>query len=251
MYFILSKILLFLVVPLNWVLALFIIAIFKHDEVKRRRYIIAGLTLLYVFTTPFLFKGFTRLWDIKPEVSKADTTKYSCVIVLGGFSGSYGHNDGHFNQAADRFIYGAQLLITGKAKRILITGGNGSLIPGAYREATWAKLQLKKLGISDSLILTEANSRNTLENAEFSKKVLQAHNLKPPYLLVTSASHMRRAVMIFNKKGMAVIPYSSGYLTDNSHIVLTDLLPQADVLSRWEFYLKEVVGYVVNFYIAK
>jgi uncharacterized SAM-binding protein YcdF (DUF218 family) len=250
MYFILSKILLFLLVPLNWVLALLIIAIFKDDKVKRRRYLIAGLTLLYVFTTPFLFKEFTRLWDIKP-IAKADTTKYSCVIVLGGFSGPHGHSGGNFNMAADRFIYGAMLLTTGKANRILITGGNGSLVPGAYREATWAKVQLQKLGISDSLILTEPNSRNTLENAEFSKKVLQAHNLKPPYLLVTSASHMRRAVMIFNKKGMAVTPYPTSYLTDNSHIVLTDLLPQADVLSRWEFYLKEVVGYVVNSYGAK
>lgn len=251
MYFILSKILLFLLLPLNWVLLVLIIGVFKRDKVKRRRYFIAGLALLYIFTVPLLFKGFTRIWDVKPGLTNADTTMYSCVIVLGGFSGSDGQGGGRFNWAADRFINGAQLLTTGKAKRILITGGNGALVPGAYREAIWAKLQLQKLGIADSLILTEGNSRNTLENAEFSKKILQANNLKPPYLLVTSAFHMRRAAMIFDKKGMDVIPYSCSYLTDNSHIYLTDILPEADILAHWEFYLKEVVGYVVNYFSVK
>ena len=248
MYFILSKILLFLLVPLNWVLALFIIAVFKRDKVKSRRYIIAGITLLYVFTAPFLFKGFTRLWDIKPALTKADTIKYSCVIVLGGFSGEGIEGGGQFSRAADRFITGTLLLTTEKARHILITGGNGELVPGAYREAPWAKQQLQKLGIADSLILVEGNSRNTVENAAFSKKILQANNLKPPYLLVTSAFHMRRALMIFKKKGIDVAPHPCNYLTDNRHFKLIDVIPQADVLSSWELYLKEVVGYAVNYF---
>nr|WP_294793156.1 YdcF family protein [uncultured Mucilaginibacter sp.] len=250
MYFILSKILFFLLVPLNWVLVLFTIAVFKRDKAKRRRYIIAGLSLLYLFTTPLLLKGFTRLWDIRSEVTKTNTTKYSCVIVLGGFSGSDGQGGGRFNGLADRFINGAQMITTGKAKRILIAGGNGSLLSETFREATWARGELKKLRIADSLILTESNSRNTIENAEFSKKILEVNNLKPPYLLVTSAFHMRRAVMIFKKRGMDVVPYSSSYLTNNSQLKFTDLFPQADILSHWELYFKEVVGYVINYFSA-
>jgi len=246
MYFILSKILLFLLVPLNWVLALLIVAVLKRDKVKRRAYIIAGITLLYVFSAPFLFKGFTRLWDIKPGVTKVDTTKYSCVIVLGGFSSEGIEGSGQFNRASDRFITATLLLTTNKARRILITGGNGDLVPGAYREAPWAKLQLQKLGIADSLILIEGNSRNTVENAVFSKRILLTNKLKPPYLLVTSASHMRRAVMIFEKKGIDVVPHPCNYLTNNKHFKLIDVVPQADVLSSWEVYLKEVVGYAVN-----
>jgi uncharacterized SAM-binding protein YcdF (DUF218 family) len=248
MYFILSKILLFLLVPLNWVLALFIIAVFKRNQVKRRRYLIAGLTLVYVFSVPFLFKGFTRLWDINPNPRKTNSVKYSCVIVLGGFSGQGIQGGGQFNRAADRFITATLLLTTDKARRILVTGGNGELIAGAYREALWAKLQLQKLGIADSLILVEGNSRNTVENAAFSKKILQAANLKPPYLLVTSAFHMRRALMIFKKKGMEVVPHPCNYLTNNKQFKLIDIVPQADVLSSWEVYLKEVVGYAINYF---
>ena len=252
MYFILSKILLFLLVPLNWVLALFIIAVFfKQNQIKRRRLLIAGLTLLYVFSTPLFFKGFTRIWDVKADQVKADSTKYSCVIVLGGFSGAGIHGGGQFNRASDRFITATLLLSTGKARRILVSGGNGELVPGAYSEAPWAKLQLQKLGIADSLILVEGKSRNTVENAEFSKKILQANNLKPPYLLVTSAFHMRRAVMIFNKKGLDVVPHPCNYLTNSTQFNLIDIVPQADVLSSWEIYLKEAVGYVVNYFSAK
>ncbi len=251
MYFILSKTLLFLLIPLNWVLVIFTVAVFKSDKAKRRRYLLAGLILLYFFTNPLIFKGFTRLWDVKTGVAKTDTTKYSCVIVLGGFAGQYGSDSGRFNGAGDRFISGAQLLTTGKAKRILITSGNGNLIPGAFGEASWTRGELRKLGIADSLILTESDSRNTAENAEFSKKVLVANNLKPPYLLVTSAFHMRRALMIFNKKGLAVVPYSCNYLTDNTRFKVTDIFPQADILSYWDLYIKEVVGYITNYFTAK
>ena len=245
MYFILSKILLFLLVPLNWVLFLLAVAVFKRDKGIRLRYLLAGLIMLYVFSNPLLFKGFTRLWDVSPPV-KTDSGKYSCVIVLGGFSGAGPSGNGQFNRASDRFITATLLLTTGEARHILISGGNGELVPGAYREAPWAKQQLQKLGIADSLILIEGNSRNTVENVEFSKKILLANKLKPPYLLVTSAFHMRRAIMICKKKGIDVVPYPCNYLTDNRHFKVIDIVPQADVLSSWEVYLKEVVGYMVN-----
>ena len=138
MYFILSKILLFLLVPLNWVLFLLVVAVFKRDKGIRLRYLLAGLIMLYVFSNPLLFKGFTRLWDVSPPV-KTDSVKYSCVIVLGGFSGAGPSGNGQFNRASDRFITATLLLTTGEARHILISGGNGELVPGAYREAPWAK----------------------------------------------------------------------------------------------------------------
>ncbi len=248
MYFILSKILLFVLVPINWVLLLFVMAAVKFNKPNGRRYLITAIIFLYLFSIPLLLKCFTRLWDVETTVNNAGSRKYSCVIVLGGFSGSDSKGNGRFTWAADRFIIGAQQVTSGKALHILITGGDGSLVTDGFREAPWAKQQLKKLGIADSLILTESKSRNTLENAGFTKAMLDSNKLKPPYLLVTSAFHMRRAKMIFNKKGMDVVPYSCSYLI-NSHVFeLTDLLPQAAILSNWSFYTKEMVGYVANYY---
>ena len=247
MYFILSKILLFLILPFNWFLILLVFAFIYRKKNTGRRLFIAALTVLYLFSIPALFKGFTKMWDVASMPPKSNR-QYSCVIVLGGFGSRGGADGGHFNGAADRYIAGVELLITHKVQHILITGGSASLTPDSFREATWARLHLKKLGIADSLILTESNARNTLENARFSKQLLIKKNLKGPYLLVTAAFHMRRAQMIFKKNGIAVVPYSCYPVVDNLHLKLTDFLPDAEVLSYWQLYTKEVVGYIANYF---
>jgi uncharacterized SAM-binding protein YcdF (DUF218 family) len=72
--------------------------------------------------------------------------------------------------------------------------------------------------------------------------------LPPPYLLVTSAFHMRRSLMIFKKAGINVVPYPSNYLGSEVNFAPNNFLPEANTLSNWEYYTKEVVGYVVNYF---
>lgn len=199
--------------------------------------------LLVLFTNPFLFNQFAQSWDIAPY--KPDNKQYSCVIVLGGFSSGESKGKGYFSFSADRFIQGIKLLHKKKASHILITGGTGSLLPDDYREAEWANKQLQDFGIPDSVILIENNSRNTLENAEFSNEMLKKAKLSPPYLLVTSAFHMRRSLMIFKKAGIDVAPYPANYIIRRK-AVISDLVPSAETLFYWNIYIKEVVGYVAN-----
>ncbi len=248
MYFILSKILLFILLPLYWVVALLLIALLRKNAKTQKRFLAAAIIVLYFFTTPFFFKVVANMWDVKPPMMP-DTKKYSCVILLGGFSASDKESkDGHFNNAADRFIQGAKLVATKKALHILISGGNGELVPGKFREAAWVRTQLLALNIPDSLILIENNSKNTIQNAAFSKVLLAKSHLQPPYLLVTSAFHMRRSLMIFKKAGIAVVPFSSNFLTGPVNFELNSFLPDAKTLSYWEYYTKEIVGYIVNYF---
>jgi uncharacterized SAM-binding protein YcdF (DUF218 family) len=246
MYFIFSKILLFLILPINWIIALFVIALVSKDRKRKQRFLISGLIVFYLFSIPLLYRAFASVWDIRPQ--PLDNKQYSCVIVLGGFSGIGGENGGHFNGAADRFIQGVKLIDTKKASHILVSGGNGLLVPGSFREATWTRLQLEKLNIPDSLIQVESNSKNTFENAKFSKVILEKAHLPPPYLLVTSAFHMRRSLMLFKKAGIAVIPYPCNYLSTDVNLFTSEFIPGSDILFNWEFYTKEVVGYAVNYF---
>ncbi|MGF7081371.1 uncharacterized SAM-binding protein YcdF (DUF218 family) [Mucilaginibacter sp. UYCu711] len=246
MYFILSKILLFILLPLYWVVALLLIAFLNKNAKTRKRFLAAAVIVLYFFSAPFFFKVVANIWDVKTPMA-ANTKKYSCVILLGGFSSS-GPNGGSFNGSADRFIQAVKLMSTKQASHILISGGNGELIPGKFREAAWVRTQLLKFNIPDSLILVESNSKNTIENAKFSKILLEKSNLPPPYLLVTSAYHLRRSLMIFKKAGIDVVPYASNYLSGGVGFGIDSFLPEAQTLARWELYTKEMVGYVVNYF---
>jgi uncharacterized SAM-binding protein YcdF (DUF218 family) len=238
--------LLYLLFPLSWVFILIIILFITKNKKRKLRCLIAGVIILYVFSNSFLFNSFARCWDI-PAHQVKNGESYSCAIVLGGFSGEDKNGNGHFNPAADRFIQGVQLFKTGGVSHILITSGNGSLNASKFREATWVKGQLQALKIPDSAILIESNSRNTIENARFSNALLKQSHLPGPYLLVTSAFHMRRAAMIFKKEGIPVIPYSCNFITNQYKYSFDDFfIPDAEKLNYWNTYIKEVVGYVVN-----
>ena len=200
--------------------------------------------MLVLFTNPFLVNQFAQAWDI-PPYNQSNTKKYSCAILLGGFSSSSYNGDGYFNASADRFIQGIKLLSNQQASHLLVTSGTGSLLPDEFREATWVKKQLQEFNYPDSAILIESASRNTIENAKFSKVLLDKAKLPQPYLLVTSAYHMRRSLMIFKKMGMDVVPYPANYLVRRK-VVASDFVPDVSVLSMWNTYIKEVVGYVAN-----
>ena len=245
MYFILSKVLLFLLFPLNWIIAFLLIALFSNRPKSKRKCFVTGMVLLIIFTNPYLLHLFAKSWDIGP--APLDKGKiYSAVIVLGGFSGEDKNGNGVFNEYADRFIQGVKLKEEGKVSHILISSGNGNLQQTNFKEAAWAKGVLKDFNLPDSAILIEQRSRNTFENAAFSKQVLEKTHLKPPYVLVTSAWHMRRAFYIFKKEGLDVIPYPSGHIAGDSNLGFTDyVMPDAGALSGWSMYLKELVGLVV------
>lgn len=248
MYFVFSKLLIFLLYPINWIIILLLITAFTKKRRLRNYTALASVILLLIFSSPYLLDVFAWRWNInfKPLPASA---QYSCVVVLGGFSGSDGNGSGRFNEAADRFIQGMKLKVTGKASHILISSGNGNLMAGSFFEADWVKMQLKEFNFADSTILIENKSRNTIENAKFSKALLLQNSLKPPYLLVTSAFHMRRALMIFKKEGMDVIPYPCNYIAGKKIHSIVDLIPDTTILINWNVYMKEMIGYVVNYFM--
>jgi uncharacterized SAM-binding protein YcdF (DUF218 family) len=231
--------------PLCWVFALLAIALLAKNRKRKKRLLIAAVVVLYLFSIPLFINMFARAWNVE-SVLPAEPKVYSCVIVLGGFSSVDNKGKGYFNGSADRFIQGIKLLASGRTKHLLITGGSGYLFPGQYREGDWARTQLKALNIPDSSVLIESNSRNTIENATLSKPILQKAGLKPPYLLVTSDFHMRRAYMIFKKNGYDVVPYPCNYVVGHNDPTFADIIPDGGALFGWNIYLKEAMGYVIN-----
>ena len=245
MYFILSKVLIFLLYPTLWIFVLLLIALLSKNAKRKQRFLVASVALLYIFTVPVFINFIAGVWSVGTGPIKANKV-YSCAIVLGGFSSADKNGNGYFNGAADRFIQGLMALKTGKVSHLMITGGTGNLIDNKFKEGNWVKQQLDSLQIPDSSVLIESNSRNTIENASFSKPILQKAGLKPPYLLITSDFHMRRAAMIFRKQGYDIVPYPADHNDSMSGFYFDDLIPDGNGLGAWNIYFKEMVGYVVD-----
>lgn len=241
MTFILSKLLLFFLRPFLWVLALILIGMWVKKRNLKRVAFTAAAVVLILFSNPFLFNRVAAWWNYKRPPADLNKT-YSCAIVLGGFVSEDSQGNGFFNSSSDRFIQGLRLHATRQASHLLITGGNASLIPDRFTEGGWVANELKAFGVPDSNILIEQHSRNTIENARFSKVLLTQAHLPPPYLLVTSAFHMRRALATFALEHIEVVPYACNFESGMSPVTIDDFIPRARVMDDWNTYFKEMIG---------
>jgi uncharacterized SAM-binding protein YcdF (DUF218 family) len=226
-----------------WVCILFAWAAITKKTRRKKRLFYTSAIVFYTFSNSFLINQFARLWDVQSQ--NTGNTHYSCAIVLGGFTSVDADGNGYFNGSATRYIEAVKLKTIGKVDKLLITGGSGLLFKGHdFREADYVGQQLHILHIPDSAVLTESRSRNTIENAVYSKKILADNKIKGPYLLITSAFHMRRALYTFKKSGLDVIPYSCDYVAGKGGFSVGDLIPDAVALAEWNTYTKELVGYI-------
>ncbi len=229
--------------PVNWIIILLISAYFMRRPLRKKVCIILAIFIFILFSNGWLLNCYARKWQPAPVVLNAGNV-YSCGIVLGGFASTDANENGYFNPTADRFIQTVKLYKLGNIKHILINGGNGKRNKRNFREAAWVKGELLAMGIPGSVIFIEDRSNNTFDNAKYAKKILDSVKLKPPYLLITSAHHVPRASLLFKHAGIPVVPFPCNYISGRGSFSFSGILPQFYVLTGWETYLKEAVGYL-------
>jgi uncharacterized SAM-binding protein YcdF (DUF218 family) len=119
---------------------------------------------------------------------------------------SAAHGAPAYTHSVARMIAAAALARRYPNARIVFTGGSADLLSSDAREADYAIEVFEGLGIPRERLTIERRSRNTAENAEFSR-IVAAPKSGERWLLVTSAFHMPRSVGLFRKAGFAVEPY--------------------------------------------
>jgi uncharacterized SAM-binding protein YcdF (DUF218 family) len=229
--------------PFNWIIILLVGAYFLRRSQLRKMCRIVALCILLLFGNSWLLDWYAKKWQPLPVVI-APGVEFSCGIVLGGFASPDNNEKGYFNSSADRFIQVVKLYKRGAIKHILMCGGNGKKDIKGFREADFVKGELLAFGVPDSAIFVEDRSNNTADNAAYAKKILDSIQLKPPYLLVTSAHHIPRASLLFENAGIPVVPFPCNYVAGKETFTLSSLLPRLSVLTGWEPYLKETAGYL-------
>src|SRR5713226_9393696 len=132
------------------------------------------------------------------------------IIVLGGSIEpdlSAAHGVAVFGASVDRMIAAAGLARLYPNARIVFSGGNANLVSSdAAKEADFAMPVFESFGLPKDRLIMERRSRNTEENAEFSKALVSPKSGER-WLLVTSAHHMPRSIGVFRKLGFEVEPY--------------------------------------------
>jgi len=137
------------------------------------------------------------------------------IIVLGGaVDTEKSEARGQVSLTADaaRMTTGVELARRYPSARLVFSGGSASLLGEEPPEAISARKLWLSLGVPAERMTFESKSRNTWENAVFTRDLVKP---KPgeTWLLVTSAWHMPRSVGIFRHLGFDVIPYPVAYRT--------------------------------------
>jgi uncharacterized SAM-binding protein YcdF (DUF218 family) len=148
---------------------------------------------------------------------------------------------------ADRIWQAITLYKTGKIKKILISGGSGYVTGRGLKEAIQLRDVLITWGIPKNDLLVETTSRNTHENAEFTKKILdRSYPHFDKFLLITSGFHMKRSLACFRKENMNCDAFSTDLNTGPNSNYYWDqyIVPDIGTLFGWNRLVKEVIGYI-------
>jgi uncharacterized SAM-binding protein YcdF (DUF218 family) len=245
MFFILSKVLLFLIQPFNWILIVGGIALLTKDPSKRKKRGMAAVVLFLLFSNTYIIQQITMRWQA-PEKTMQPGEQYEVGILLTGFA-SFNVKTGkaYFKGASDRFIQTARLYHQKHIKKIIVSGGNSSIKKSRqqFKEGDFVAEQLKQLGIPEQDIILDNQSRNTHENGLFTKRIIDSLRLPPPYLLITSATHIPRSQHVFNKIGLPTTAYPCHFTAiDNPPDFPGVIMPSFEAFELWNTFMKENVG---------
>ncbi len=157
-------------------------------------------------------------WAIRPlEDRFPQVTAYpervDGIVVLGGAIDDLTSRDRDtptLNSAANRLTTFVELARRYPEARLVFTGGSGDIEQGVSNEAEFARILFARLGLPPERVVFESRSRTTRENA-VDTAALVAPRPDERWVLVTSASHMPRAVGVFRHAGWIVLPWPVGY----------------------------------------
>jgi uncharacterized SAM-binding protein YcdF (DUF218 family) len=247
LFFVLSKTLGIMLLPTNFLIGLGLVgALLLATRFARfgRKLMVASLALLAI--CGFSPLGKWLLYPLETRFPPWDAARGAPdgIVVLGGpidADLSAAHGVAVVSAAADRLIAAAALAHRYPDARIIYSGGSANLLSNDAKEADFAESLFESLGVSRERLTMERRSRNTEENAQFSR-ALAAPKAGERWLLVTSAFHMPRSVGLFRKAGFAVEPYPVDWRVGTRADLLNFQKLSVDGLGNVDVGIREWMG---------
>ncbi len=231
MFFLKKLISYFILPPGIFVVLLLVIGVLSKRNKAVRFLALSGALVLYLISTEpvkdLLYIPLERIYPVP------DRVEGNAIVVLGG--GVYG--TGHLKGSSFKRLITGYKLHKDTGLPLILAGGSAT---GTVPEAVVMLRVLKELGADEKKIFIDDRSRDTRENALYTKEVCQRIGCSK-VTLVTSAFHMKRAVEIFKKVGLKVQPYPTDFRTDLKYTVYS-IFPRSDVLKDSSTAIREYIG---------
>lgn len=246
MFFVLSKTLSYLVMPLTLICLCLLAAVLIRNARWKKRMFWSGFVMLFFFSNNFIANEFMRAWELPPTPISA-LQPHKLGIVLTGATLSLTPNDRvYFQRGADRVTHTVQLYKAGLLEKILISGGSGRLLGEPEPEANLFKKAMVMMGVPDDAIIIENETRNTYESAVQVRRMLEDHGYQgSDCLLITSAFHMRRSLACYRKAGVHLDSFTTDFYSHPREFYPDSLIvPQLNALVIWSKLTREWVGFL-------
>jgi uncharacterized SAM-binding protein YcdF (DUF218 family) len=249
MFFYLSKIFWIVANPINLIgilLALSILLSFLKWRRTALAFALGGFAILaigaWTSTGALLLRPLEDRFE-RPEPAPA--TIAGIIVLGGGMEGGINLARGGYelNTGGDRLVEAAILARRYPDARVVVSGGTGALRLEGEGDADAAPRLLQALGVAPARLVLENRSRNTHENAVYTRELVEPREGET-WLLVTSAFHMPRSVGLFRKAGFDVTPWPSDYRTRGNEGFGRAQQNELDALRSLSVAIREWVGLV-------
>jgi uncharacterized SAM-binding protein YcdF (DUF218 family) len=238
---------------------------------KNRNLCWAGLGFFYLLSTAFISGKIMAVFEGaggRREVKRVQDAE-AIVVLSGMLQDRNGAPLGEWSEAVDRFEAGIELFQARKAPLLILTGGHVPWRPDDRPEGEILQERAVKLGIPERRIMVTGKVGNTDEEAKAvmnlfrnseigilkqetanGKQGLNAVRIErggvrsgPRIILVTSAFHMPRAKMLFEKQGFEVEPFPVDFQnSDQPSMTILSFVPSAHALAKSETAMREGIG---------
>lgn len=256
MFFFLSKTIGIMLLPTNLLMGVGLFGVLllaTRLASLGRKLVVASVLLLAI--CGFSPLGNWVLYSLESRFPPWDEAKGAPdgIVALGGSIEpdlSAAHGGVVVNGTADRVIAAAALARRYPNARLIFAGGSGNLTSDEAREADYAAALFESLGIPKERLTVERESRNTHENAVFSKAIALPKSGER-WLLVTSAYHMPRSVGLFRKAGFTVEPYPVDWRVGGRADLLKSRIVFGEGLAGFDTGVHEWIGLVAYWITGK
>jgi uncharacterized SAM-binding protein YcdF (DUF218 family) len=235
--FLLKKVFGLMLMPMSILMVLFFIGISMLWSYRRQpmaKKILTIATLLFILSGYGVFSHWPleKLENLYPplDIGAAKLSNIKWIVVFGGDP----------DETVIRLVEGVLIYRNLSGAKLLVSGGK---VYASAPESACAKMarMAMNLGVKPSDIVQENTSRDTKDEARIIKSLIGDKR----FILVTSAYHMPRSMLLFMAQGMHPIPSPTGYLIQaESHLSPEWFFPSAYGIRTTELVVHEVLGII-------